>query len=477
MTDQHTFDALGCADHPVVETPNIDRLADRGVRFTDAYCPSPVCGPARASLFSGRYPRSHGVDTNGAAFDPGIDRLPALLSAAGYQTARVGRLHFEPVAAPHGFEYEREHDNMNPYYDRNAPWVSDYVQWLADRRFDGDVEAVIERAKADEKQYPVYGSYRRFLLGSNWRTEDEHSNTWISDRVVSYLENDVAEPFFLFGSYFGPHQPMAAPGRWRDMYDPEEVPLPAEFGVGTADKPLARADDSDGPPGWQESDYREILAAYYGQISMIDHGIGRVLDALEREGLREETVVVFTADHGEHAGQMGKFTKGTMYANSVRVPLVIAGPKTASGAACDRVVNGLDLFATVLDRCDVAHDTSEIPARSLVPLLENPDAGWLDRTYAELGDLRMVVDGDDKLVRTAGEEWHRSGEQRYTHELYDRTERPRDATNRWDRGTHQERGSELVALLDQFDADPDGVPSTDPPRGCGQPVDSRHGRS
>jgi len=453
MTDQHTFDALGCADHPVVETPNIDRLAERGIHFTDAYCPSPVCGPSRASIFSGRYPRAHGVDSNAVPFDDGVDLLPELLSAAGYHTARVGKLHFEPVAAPHGFDYEREHDNMNDYYNTNAPWVSDYVEWLADRRFDGDRQAVIDRAREDERQYPVYDAYRQFYLGSNWRTEEEHSNTWVTDRSVEYIRNRE-EPFFLFSSYFGPHQPMAAPGRWRDMYDPDEVPLPEEYYVGVDDKPIATRG---GPKNWEEADYQEILAAYYGQISMIDHGIGRILDALDGEGLREDTVVAFTADHGEHAGQFGKFSKGTMYANSVRVPMVVADPDGATGATCAHVVNNFDLFATLLDRCGVEHDTSTVPSRSLTPLLEDPGAEWLDRTYAELGNGRMVVDGDYKLYRVVDGEWHRSGDQTYTHELYDRTERPRDGTNVWDKGDQQQRQTELLDLLDGFGADPDAV--------------------
>jgi arylsulfatase A-like enzyme len=454
MTDQHTFDALGCADHPVVETPNIDRIADSGVRFTDAYCPAPVCGPSRTSLFSGRYPSAHGSEGNWEPVDRDIDLLPELLSASGYHTARVGKLHIAPIAADHGFDYEQRHTTMNDLYNPNAPWMSDYVQWLADRRFDGDVEAVIERTNRDERQYPVYDAHRQFLLGSNWRTEGEHSNTWVTDRSVEYIEQHSDEPFFLFSSYFGPHQPMAAPGRWRDMYDPDDVPLPEEFYVDASDRPIG---SRDGPSAFEESTYREVLAAYYGQISMIDHGIGRILDALEAEGLREDTVVAFTADHGEHAGQFGTFFKGTMYANAVRVPLIVADPQGTSARVCDRVVNNLDLFATLADRCDLSVDVGSVPSRSLQPLLSDPEADWLDRTYAELSSERMVVDGDYKLYQADSDEWHRTGDQTFVHELYNRTKRPLDGIDQWDDPKLADRQAELLELTERFRADTDNV--------------------
>ncbi|MFB6219157.1 MAG: sulfatase [Halobacteriaceae archaeon] len=447
MTDQHCFRALGCAGHPDAETPTLDRLAGEGVRFTDAYCPSPVCGPCRASLFTGHYPQNSGVDGNGETFAPAMrgNLLPELLRDAGYDTALAGKLHFTPINADHGFAHRRLHDAPYDCYRAEEPWCSDYVRWLADEHF-GDMHAPIDRANADETAFHD-GDMRRFLLGSDWRTEAQHSNTWVTDRAVEYLREHRREPFFLFASYFGPHQPMLAPGRWGELYDPDEVTVPDELHNSFEDKPIARRGDRGGAAGhfsrygWTEDQYREVIAAYLGQVSMIDHGIGRILDALDDLGVREDTVVAFTADHGDHMGQFGWFFKGTMYEHSVRIPLVVDDPAGASGVECDHVVNNLGLFETVLQRAGV--DAPATSSRSLVPVVEEPGTDdWVDQTYSDIGHTEMAVDGDYKLLRGEGVD----GDTAY--ELYDRTSRPYDADSLWEHPDHTDRQRELRSLLD-----------------------------
>jgi len=337
---------------------------------------------------------------------------------------------------------------MYDLYDVEEPWNSDYVAWLADRRFDGDVSALVERANADERTY-WESDMHRFLLGSNWRTVEEHSNTWVTDESVAFLR-DAPEPFFLFASYFGPHQPMLAPGRYADMYDPDEVTLPPEFDVGTGGKPIAARNERDhfDRYAWTEEQYREVLAAYYGQITMIDDGVGRILDALAAEGLAEDTIVIFTADHGEHAGQFGWFFKGTMYESAARVPLVIADPTAEgpTGRTSGRVVNTLDLFETVLERARVddapGYDTA---SRSLCGLLDAEDGttGWSDETYVELGGERMLVDDEQKLIRLDDD-----GNGNELYEFYERGDRPYDARNRWGRPGYRETQRDLVDRLD-----------------------------
>jgi hypothetical protein len=190
-------------------------------------------------------------------------------------------------------------------------------------------------------------------------------------------------------------------------------------------------------------DYRELLAGYYGVISHVDDAVGRILDALDEQGLREETVVIFTADHGDHAGQFGWFFKGTMYEGAARVPLVVADPTAGgpSGRTSERVVNNLDLFETVLERAgvDCGYDTA---SRSLCGLLDDPaTAEWSDVAYAELGNERMLADDEYKLIRR-----EEDGDELY--ELYDRGERPYDAENRWGRPGYREKQRELVERLD-----------------------------
>lgn len=210
----------------------------------------------------------------------------------------------------------------------------------------------IDIATADESALEV-DDMRRFLLGTDWRTNEQHSNTWVTDRSIEYLKEHREEPFFLFTSYFGPHQPMLPPGRWANMYDTDEITVPEELSNSLDDKPVARGSEDDAAShfrryDWSEEQYREVLAAYYGQVSMIDRGVGRILHALDELGIRDETLIIFTADHGDHNGQFGWFFKGTMYEHSVRIPLIIDDSAGASDAVCNRVVNNLDLYETIL---------------------------------------------------------------------------------------------------------------------------------
>ena len=236
MTDQHNFQLLGCAGHSVIKTPNIDQLAKNGVLFENAYCPAPVCGPSRAAVFTGLHSQSNGVIANWMPMKERVRLLPEILQNNGYHTALVGKLHIAPCTASHGFDYKKLHDAMHDVYCPDEPWHSDYVKWLAQKKFNGDLNEVIKRANEDETACEA-GDWTRFTLGSNWREEREHSNTWVTEKSLEYLGEKSSEPFFLFTSYFGPHQPMRAPEPWASMYDPKEIDLPEEFYVSLDNKP------------------------------------------------------------------------------------------------------------------------------------------------------------------------------------------------------------------------------------------------
>ncbi len=569
MVDQHVRSALGCAGHPVVRTPNIDRLAARGALFERAYCPSPVCGPSRASIFSGLYPSVSGRVTNHDTFKRDVQLLPQLLQDAGYHTALVGKLHFMPIEDSHGFAERHLHDAPYDLYEPQEPATSEYVDWLA-RRTGQSPARIVELFNADEsclQTDPI-----RFILGSNWRSAKEHSNTWVTERALDVIrrhgrrneecrmksedcgegtrqtlaasstkeklqsrrherrneecrmksedcgegtrqtlaasstkeklqsrrherrneecrmksadcgegtrqtptapppaENlhsafcnlqsaicNLHSPLFLFASYFGPHQPMLAPEPWASMYDPEQIPLPPEFHTALDDKPIARAKCAGSPvirAGLTEADYRRVLAAYYGQISMIDDGIGKLLDELERQGMADDTIVVFTADHGDHAAQFGLFFKCTMYENSAGVPLIITDPSADAqpGARCSKAVNNMDVYATLLERAGVpVPETTH--SRSLTGLLADPeDTAWPGVTYSEIARQQMVTDGHWKLIRAT------DGDGQALHELYDVTTDVPDIVNTFGHDVTKTVRDELMDLLDAVVSDPQGA--------------------
>ena len=451
MTDQHHFEALSCMGHPVVQTPHLDRLASRGTLFQNAYCASAACAPSRASIFSGMFPSAHGVVRNNLPINGRLDPdlTPELLSRAGYHSHLVGKLHFNPAAEYHGFDSRDLHDGCSAMYDPQQPAESDYVRWLADRRFGGDRQEVVRRF--DENEGQIDTDLFRFAMGSDWRSAEEHSNTWVTDRAVDFLQNRPSDrPFFLFTSYFGPHHPYLVPEPWASRHDPDAVPLPDHFAVDFSDRPIARR-----TPLYrlfeQQSDFtdrqcRELLAQYYGQIEMIDDGVGRILDQLDRSGLADNTVVVFTADHGDYAGQFGWFFKATCYSGAVRVPLIVADPRGEGprGVACERVVNNMDLFPTLNRWAGADRPTQTTMSRDLRPLLDDPAGpGWEDETFSEFAGMNMVVSRGLKLMR------YRTDDGVF-HELYDTAADPQDFVNLWDRPEVSKRQAKLMRRLDEL---------------------------
>jgi len=452
MTDQQLAAALGCVGHPVVKTPNLDRLAARGVVFDKAYCPSPVCGPSRTSQFAGLYPGTTGAVNNPGVFKGGTgDKLlPILLREKGYSTALVGKLHIGPANRDFGFKEMHLHDSGCSVNDPVNSEHSEYVSWLADKKHNGNTAEVTDYFDGDEVSYGT-DNYR-FIMGGNRYSEEDHYNTWVTDRSIDFIRSyktvEASQPFFLFTSYFGPHQPMQPPEPWASMYDPDTITLPPEFFTKTDDKPIAALKTAGSPlmkEPLTEKQYREILAAYYGQISMIDDGIGKILDELDQQGLTEDTIIVMTADHGDHAGQFGLFFKSTMYENAVKIPLIISVPQChkSAGQHCRRIVNNIDLYTTLLEYAGITPPPTM--SRSLISLLNNPeDKSRTNETYSEIGDWSMVVKDNLKLIRMVQPDGSR------LHELYDINEPVPDSHNLFDKEEYASKQEQLIQRLDEY---------------------------
>lgn len=448
MTDQHNFRAMSCIGHPDVKTPNLDRLAARGVLFDSAYCPAPICGPSRCSIFSGLFPSATGVTSNWIPYHDWIRPLPMLLRDGGYETALVGKLHHSPVAKDHGFSWQRFHDSPNAVYDPEEVKHSDYLPWLAERKSMSQEELV---ALFDADESSLKTDLKRFILGRDFRTEEEHDNSWVSNESICFLQKKHEKPFFLFTSYFGPHQPMRAPGRWAEMYDPAKLTLPEEFFDYPEDRCVRQplCEPNFGRGKLSDSDYREILAHYYGQISMIDEGIGRILDCLREQGLEENTRIIFTADHGDYAGQFRWFFKGSHHEGSVRVPLIISDPlkKDTRGTTCRKVVSNLDLFETIRQFTGAPQSKYATLSRDLRPLLSQPDCGvWPSEAYSErhLGKVThtMLARHDYKIICVSRADSARE------FELYERRRVPLDGENLWDNPDYEKVRAELKAGLE-----------------------------
>lgn len=454
--DQFRFDCLSSLGHPCVRTPHLDALARQGVNFTSAFAATAPCSPSRASMFTGQYPDTHGVVNGNSPLQPN-DRpvLPQHLQHAGLHTALIGKLHLYPFFRDFGFDHFQRSDYFFNNYDAEALEDSSYLHWLRRRLGTPAADQIIVRFSDDEACYAT--DQRRFIVGRNHVDEAHHPTTWTTDEAIRYLNQAGRKPFFLNVSYFGPHQPYACPSPWNEMYDPNELPLPEDFDNRFDDKPIIANDkfyqQSRGfreAQGWTRQTHREALAAYYGNISMIDHHVGRLLAGLRASGHADNTMVVFTADHGDMAGQFGCYFKSLGYDGSARVPLIVRDPRSArAGQRESRAVSLLDLYATFLATAD-ATPAEEHASRDLTPLLLEEGANWDDRVYFKQGSHAMLVRGDLKLLRDLVDD-------EVVYELYDRTRLPIDAVNLWPARQADPVCEQLRRELDAWVAEQSGV--------------------
>lgn len=431
LTDQHRHDCLGFAGDGAVKTPHLDRLAAAGTVFDAACSPSPVCGPARASLLTGLYPPGHGVVANWLAPRGEAVLLTDRLFRAGYYSALVGKLHLSPCRRRFGFDEKHLHDSPYDVYCREEIACSDYLAWLREKTSPAVAADFVRRMSAGERR-PA-DDYR-FWLGESVLDQVHHPDAWVAATAADFVDRYRGEkPFFLQVSFFGPHHPYTTCPPWDRLYDPAAVALPATFGREKENSPifqLTKSRQARVGHGWGAAVFRRLTAACYGGISMIDAGLGRLFARLREKNLWDDTVVIFAADHGDHLGNWSLLGKADMYEGSVRVPLVIKPPARAGRAG--RVtgpVAAIDLFGTVLDYAGDGHwRDAGLECGSLRAAAEGGALADGSPVYSLIGTrpgdaLAMCRRGDLKLIGKARE----GGAPLY--ELYDLAADPAEERN------------------------------------------------
>lgn len=365
---------LGCYGHDLVKSPNIDRLAARGVRFDEAYCQFPLCSPSRSSLMTGRRPdsiRIYDLKTHFRDTTPGVVTLPQLFRKNGYFVGRVGKI----------YHYGNPGDIGTPGLDDPASW-----------------QVAINPAGRDKAQEPLITNFTpKRGLGSALclmaadGTDEEQTDGLVATAAVSLLEQHRNEPFFIAAGFYRPHCPYVAPKRYFELYPLDKVTVPTVSPADVADVPKPALQSTQPWPwfGVGRDEARKSKQAYYATISFVDAQVGRLLDALERLGLAENTVVVFWSDHGYFLGEKGLWMKQSVFERSARVPLLFAGPGVKAGGTSPRPVELLDLYPTLADLCGLSAP-ERLEGTSLRPLLENPQAPWDRPAYTQVhrGNLR-----------------------------------------------------------------------------------------
>jgi len=355
MADQFHAACLGAAGRDI-RTPHLDRLAAEGVQFERAYCNNPICGPSRTTFITGQYPHTHGILGNDIRDldDRNEHTLAAVFRRAGYQTAVIGKSHMIGAWDREGFEYARYCDLCD--CDRNDPLANDYFRHLHEHGLASAYDLGTlppdhpgSRGRAFESSIP-----------------ERHSlETWTGDETLRFLESrDDTRPFFIHMSFQRPHEPYTVPYDTGLLYDPDAIALPDNAGdwfehrlAGKPDSLRQLAGSGSGmlfAPA-DEADLRRQLAFYYSLITRIDEQIGRVLDFVRQSGEYERTIVVFTADHGDFAGEHGLMNKNAgIYEAIHRIPLLLRYPGAPAGSRPRGIVESVDLYPTLCELCGVA---------------------------------------------------------------------------------------------------------------------------
>ncbi len=402
LTDDQRWDALSCAGHPVLKTPNLDRLAAEGARFANVFVTTSLCSPSRASLLSGLYGHRHGVLNNFTEYPDALPSYPKQLRAAGYETAYFGKWHMgETNDAPRsGFDFWMSHRGQGNYFD---------TEWNINGQ-------------------------RQLIKG--------YYTSVVTDHAVQWLKRPHPKPFLLVMGQKAPHGgPIQPEPKYEHVFDGVQITKPANYDAWSNGKPAWLAASfptwhGAGGPLYNYFDYDKFVKAYLATLRSVDDSIGRIYEALRETGHLDQTVIVFTSDNGFALGEHGRVDKRTMYEESLRVPLLVRYPPLIPKTkVIEQMVLNLDLAPSLIEICG-AKPLRGIDGRSWKPLLEGKTNGWRTSflyfyNYEEEFPYTPNVRG----VRT--DRWkyiyypHGDGRpDRYTAELYDLAADPLELTNR-----------------------------------------------
>ena len=355
LSDEHDPRVMGAAGHALAQTPNLDRLAARGVRFTNAYTPSPVCVPARASLATGRWVHDIGYWDNATGYDGRVPGWGHRLLAAGHRVESIGKLHYRNGADPTGFG--AQHEPLHLMDGVGQVWGS-----VRD-----PMPETIGRSPLFDKIGPGESPYNRY---------DERIAACAAQWLEERSRAPDAKPWTLFVGLVAPHFPLVVPQTFFDLYPLDRIPLPKLLprdGYRRHPWVERNARHCDHDAAFADDDHRRLaIACYLGLVSFMDHQVGRILDALEKCGLCASTRILYSSDHGDNLGARGMWNKCLLYRESTAVPMIVSGPGLPSGEVRSTNVNLVDIGPTLLQGAGLPPE-ADLPGRSLFELAREPD--------------------------------------------------------------------------------------------------------
>jgi arylsulfatase A-like enzyme len=412
FTDMQRFDTVGALNNPKIQTPNLDRLVKEGISFASAYSPCPVCVPARWCMHYGQYTRKSGLYVNGNMPQDNGKSLPAVLGEAGYTTSAIGKCHFTPdKLAMRGFQSRQVQEE-----GCSDPSTDDYCKFL------------VENGLSSDEPHGTRGEMYYIPQVSQY-SEEFHPSAWVGSKSVEFINNQQKgnAPWFLFSSFIHPHPPCAPPKPWHKLYRTQlmqyaNVPDNSEDLYCWINRHQNRYKYRD--QGIDKNLLRTLKAYYYASISFVDYQLGRILNALEAAGQLDNTLIVFTSDHGELLGDYNCFGKRSMHDGSSRIPMVVRYTKSFTpGEVCQRPVSLVDLFPTFVVEAGGDISKLDLDGENLTEVVN----GKSKREYV----YSQFEEGQKGIYMIVGEKWkyiYSTGDRREF--LFDRINDPKETVNK-----------------------------------------------
>jgi len=467
MADQLRADYLSCAGHPSIETPHIDALAARGVRFSRAYCQAPICGPSRMSFYTGRYMVSHGSNWNNVPLNIGEWTMGDYLRPLGLRTALVGKTHFKAdvegmarlgvaPASPDGVQFSQcgfepfERDDglhTHKIYDPNLA----YNVWLREHGYDSDNPWHDFANSAEGPDGEILSGWEMRHAALPARVREEHSETaYMTDRAIDFIDDAGDAPWCMHLSYIKPHWPYVAPAPYNSMYGANQVmpanrheaerldthPVVAAFMNHTESK------------SFQRDEVRQtVIPTYMGLISQIDHHLGRLFAEMAARGRLDDTMIVFTSDHGDYLGDHWLGEKELFHEASIAIPMIVVDPDpdadATRGTVDERFVEAIDLLPTFVDAIGGEAMPHRLEGRSLLPLIRGGGAAaakepeeWRDAVFAEADyawrEARLelnVAPHEARAIMIRTDNWKYIHYDNFRPQLFDLAEDPDELTD------------------------------------------------
>jgi iduronate 2-sulfatase len=406
---------LSCYGHPVVRTPNIDRIARQGVRFDRAYCQYSLCSPSRSSLMTGMAPDTTGVYDLQRHFRetlPDVVTLPQLFQKNGYFTARAGKIYHYGVPGQIGTSGLDDPPSWNKFVNPNG----------------------VDHTK--EEALLTFSTPQRTALGSSVayhassEPDEKHTDGMVAEAIIETMMERRNEPWFLAAGFYRPHCPYIAPAKYFDQIPLDRVELIPFDEAEMHMAPLWAYFNSDPNMGMTPEQRRNGMRAYFAAIEFMDAQVGKLLNTLERLKLANDTVIVFWGDNGYQPGEHGQWMKQTNFEAAARIPMIMSAPgNRAKGRGCSRTVELLDIYPTLAEVCGLEHTPANLQGRSVTPLLENPNARWDAPAISQMErrqPQRRVMGYSLRNERYRYTEWELGNE---GDELYDYEKDPREVHN------------------------------------------------